>query len=295
MQGAQPVSGEGDGTTNSGTTNSGTTKRWFDQVEDVVIDTSVAHPARRYDYLLGGKTNYAADRASGDAILAVHPQAGIDTRENRKFLSRVVTTLAREHGITQFLDIGTGIPSAGNTHEVAQRIHPAARVLYVDNDPVVLAHARALMSGTPDGATAFILADLRRPEDILDHPQLTQVLDLSQPVALMLIFVLHFLVDADQPKRIVSQLVQALPAGSFLAVSHAASDLLPPATTSELTTVASTSAFGPFRARTRAEVADFFTGLDLLTPGIVPVNQWRHPHPQPDRPVGAYAALARIP
>src|SRR3954468_17774137 len=191
---------------------------WDDQVE---IDRSVAHPARRYNYWLGGTDNFEADRISGDAAAAAFPTVRISAMENRRFIRRAVTYLVNEAGIRQFLDIGTGIPSADNVHEVAQAIDPKARVVYVDNDPIILAHARRLLSNTPDGgATAYIHADLRDPDAILGHPDLRATLDLTKPVGLMLIAVVPFLTDADDPHGKVTHLTKALPPGSHLAMSH---------------------------------------------------------------------------
>jgi SAM-dependent methyltransferase len=261
------------------------------------IDTSVVHPARRYDYWLGGKTNFAADRASGDAIAAEFPQIRTAVRENRRFLQRAVAYLARDAGIRQFLDIGTGLPSADNTHEVAQAEDPRCRVVYVDNDPIVLAHARALLTSDPGGATAYLEADLRSPRSILAHPDLLRTLDLRQPVALMLVAVLHFLHDSDDPYGLVAQLVDALPPGSYLAISHATNDFMPSAAIAGL---AATVAREQFQPRSQAEVARFFTGLGLVPPGIVPTGQWRlgqSPAPGPDpspTDAAAYAAIALI-
>src|SRR4051794_5747713 len=193
----------------------------------IVIDTSLAHPARRYDYLLGGKTHYAADRESADAIESAFPGIRIAALENRRFLRRAVTMLAGTYGIDQFLDIGTGIPSPGNTHEVAQSVLPHARVLYVDNDPVVLAHSQALLTSSGAGRTAYIEADLRRPAEILEHPALRSTLDLNRPVGLIIVAVLHFLPDSDRPQQLIDQIVAALPAGSFLVLSHGTWDFMP--------------------------------------------------------------------
>ncbi|MEJ2577688.1 MAG: SAM-dependent methyltransferase [Kineosporiaceae bacterium] len=193
---------------------------------ELAFDTSVPHPARRYDYWLGGKDNFAADRASGDAIEAVFPTIRVTAVENRRFLARAVRFLTAEVGIDQFLDVGTGIPTANNTHEVAQQVNPAATVVYVDNDPIVLAHARALLNSHPNGATAYIDADLRQPETILTDPALAATLDLSRPVALMLVSVMHFFPDQDEPHAIVHQLAQALPADSYLVLSHASGDFV---------------------------------------------------------------------
>ena len=179
------------------------------------IDTTVPHPARRYNYWLGGKDNFQADRESGDAMAAAFPTIRTSALENRRFLQRAVGYLAREAGIRQFLDIGTGIPTANNTHEVAQAVAPESRVVYVDNDPIVLAHARALLTSSPEGATAYIDADLRDPEKILAHPELQRTIDLSQPVGLMLVAVLHFVPDGDDPYALVRRLLDALPAGQL--------------------------------------------------------------------------------
>jgi hypothetical protein len=238
---------------------------------ELAFDTSVAHPARRYDYWLGGKDNFAADRASGDAIVEVFPTIRVTAVENRRFLGRAVAFLAGEAGVDQFLDIGTGIPAADNTHEVAQRVNPAARVVYVDNDPIVLAHARALLTSHPHGVTAYIDADLRDPGSIIDDPALTSTLDLSRPVALMLVAVMHFVPDQNQPHDLVRRLTAALPAGSYLVLSHATGDFVHSGTVDEGRAI-----LGPqFRFRTREEVARFFDGHDLVPPGLVPVPEWR--------------------
>jgi hypothetical protein len=237
---------------------------------ELAFDTSVAHPARRYDYWLGGKDNFAADRESGDAIAAVFPTIRVAAVENRRFLARAVAFLAGEAGIDQFLDIGTGIPTANNTHEVAQRINPSARVAYVDNDPIVLAHARALLATHPRGATAYIDADLREPGSILDDPVLSTALDLSRPVALMLVAVMHFIPDQDDPHALLRRLTAALPAGSYLVLSHATGDFV------ELGPVDQGRAIlGPqFQFRTREQVSRFFDGHELIPPGIVPIPDW---------------------
>jgi hypothetical protein len=262
------------------------------------VDVTVAHPARRYDYWLGGKDNFPADRASGDAVAAAFPTIRTAVVENRRFLGRAVSYLAGEAGIDQFLDIGTGIPAADNTHEVAQRINPAARVVYVDNDPIVLAHARALLtSAHADGATAYIDADLREPETILADSALARTLDLSRPVALMLVAVLHFVFDEDGAYDLVHRLVSALPAGSLLVMSHATNDFMPPELLADVEAV--TRSQGGYRPRTREEFARFFDGYDLLPPGLVPVVDWRadgEPEPRPTaQDAGMYAAIARIP
>lgn len=259
------------------------------------FNPTVAHPARVYDYWLGGKDHFAADRALGDAITAIVPTTLAGTRANRAFLSRAVGYLVREAGIRQFLDIGTGIPAAGNVHEVAQSIAPESRVLYVDNDPAVLTHARALMRSHPAGATAFILADLREPDRILADPALRATLDLGQPVALMLIAVLHFVSDADDPHRIVAELVDALPSGSYLTISHLTLDFdLEEAAAAK---AAEKGSGVEYVLRSHAEVAAFFAGLDLMDPGVVPLMAWRPDNGTPEDPRAArlYAAMGRKP
>ncbi|MHA6765531.1 SAM-dependent methyltransferase [Streptacidiphilus sp. PAMC 29251] len=183
------------------------------------IDTSVPHPARMYDYYLGGKDNFPADREAAEKVIAAGVHARDFARANRAFLGRVIRFLA-EQGITQFLDIGTGIPAVGNTHEVAQQTNPAARVVYVDNDPIVLTHARALMAGHGQGATTVIQADLRDPAAILAHPKVRAAIDFDRPVGLILVAVLHFIRDEENPDAITKLLRDALPSGSFLAISH---------------------------------------------------------------------------
>src|SRR5580658_448921 len=187
------------------------------------LDTTVAHSARVHDYWLGGKDNFAADRAAGDAVMEAYPGIVMSVRANRAFLARAVRFLAAEAGIRQFLDIGTGIPASNNTHEVAQAVAPGARVVYVDYDPVVLLHGRALLKGSGEGALDYIDADLRDPQAIL--AQAAKTLDFSRPVAVMLIAIMHLIVDADDPYGLVGQLMAAVPAGSYLALSQVASDI----------------------------------------------------------------------
>ncbi|MBM0231314.1 SAM-dependent methyltransferase [Micromonospora sp. STR1_7] len=258
------------------------------------IDTSVAHPARRYNYLLGGKDNFAADRQSGDALAAAMPTIRLAAVENRLFLQRAVRFLAL-HGVRQFLDIGTGIPTADNTHEVAQAIDPSARVVYVDNDPIVLAHARALLSSTPEGRTAYLDADLREPERILSHPDLRTTLDLTQPVALMLVAILHFIRDDEAPRSILNRLVAALPSGSYVVASHVTWEYLSPEVTAKLE---ANNHDGRFQARTTEQFAGLLDGLDLVEPGIVSVARWRAddaPQPRPSvQDVSFNGAVARV-
>jgi hypothetical protein len=243
-----------------------------DQEEQVDFDTSVAHIARVYDYWLGGKDNFEADRIAGEEALAAYPDLVSSVRANRAFLARGVRFLAGEAGVRQFLDIGTGIPSANNTHEVAQDVAPASRVMYVDNDPIVLAHARALLVGRPEGTTDYLDADLRETEKILD--QARGLLDFSQPVAVMLVAVLHLIGPEDHPHSIVSQLMDAVPPGSYLLLSHVASDIEPEKMAEmgkRLNRLLAQKGF----YRNQAEVTQFFTGLELLEPGVVPVQHWR--------------------
>ena len=262
------------------------------------LDTSVPQPARRYNYWLGGKDNFAIDRASGDEIAKVFPTVRTMAIENRRFLQRATGFLAREVGIRQFLDIGTGLPTADNTHEVAQAIAPEARVVYVDNDPMVLVHARALLTSSPQGKTTYIEADLREPDKILAHPQLHNTLDLSQPVGLMLIAVLHFIHGHGAAAPIVRHLLDALPAGSYLVASNATKDFSPPhvaAAYDEMIATGRTDAW----PRDRAEFAELFDGLDLMEPGIVAVSEWRaeaEPKPRPvPAEVAVYGAVGRKP
>src|ERR1700733_2193287 len=185
------------------------------------IDTSKPHAARIYDYLLGGKDHFAVDRETAEKGIKLIPTGRTAARENRSFLGRAVRYLVAEAGIRQFLDIGAGLPSANNVHEVAQAVTPSCRVVYVDNDPLVLAHARALLTSSPEGKTAYIHADLRDPEKILADPATVATLDFTKPVALMLVAILHFIPDSDEPRRIVATLLDALPPGSYLVASHA--------------------------------------------------------------------------
>jgi S-adenosyl methyltransferase len=242
------------------------------------FDITVANQARIYDYLLGGKDNFAADRAAVDAVLQVAPALGFTARANRAFLGRAVRFLAAEAGIRQFLDIGTGIPTAGNTHQVAQAIAPESRVVYVDYDPVVLAHARALLTSHEAGATAYIDADLRDTGAILG--QAAELLDFSQPVAVTMLMILHVIPDSDDPHALVAKVLGALPAGSYLAVSHLGSDLLEPEAKQGFQNVVSRSAQQQYIGRDREQMLRFFAGLDLVDPGLVRVEEWR-PDPDP--------------
>ena len=237
------------------------------------FDTSVAHQARVYDYLLGGKDNYASDRAATEAWLKIDPELPFTARANRAFLGRVVRYLTAEAGIRQFLDIGTGIPTAGNTHQVAQAIAPETRVVYVDYDPIVLAHARALLISDETGATDYIDADLRDTDTIL--AQAAELLDFSKPVAVTLLAILHAIPDADDPYAIVAKLLDAVPAGSYLVLSHAGADLLDRGKQEELKDVADRMIQNRITYRDREQVARFFDGTDLVAPGLVRVEEWR--------------------
>ncbi|MFC7532328.1 SAM-dependent methyltransferase [Actinoplanes sp. GCM10030250] len=266
--------------------------------EHATIDTSTPHPARRYNYWLGGKDNFAADRESGDQIARAFPTVVTAARSNRAFLRRAVRYLA-ENGIRQFLDIGTGLPVPDNTHEIAQRVAPAARVLYVDNDPIVLTHARALLRGHPRGRTGYLEADVSTPRTILASPELAATLNLDRPVALLLVAVLHFIRDDDQALTIVKQLLGALPSGSYLVISHATMDFAAPAehqVYEQMYAEGRTDA----RARPKSQISCFFEGLDIVAPGIVTVNDWRAEDlDDPDRPTSAevaiYGAVGRVP
>jgi S-adenosyl methyltransferase len=244
-----------------------------DQAGSLPFDTSVAHQARCYDYMLGGKDNYAADRAAVDAWLEIDPDVLFTARANRAFLGRAVRYLAAEAGIRQFLDIGTGIPTSGNTHQVAQAVAPESRVVYADYDPVVLAHARALLSSTDAGATEYIDADLRDTEKILD--QASRLLDFTKPVAITLLTILHAIPDSDDPQRIVGKLLDAVPPGSFLVVSHWGSDFLSQEKRDGLKDVTDRMVQQPLTPRSREQVTRFFAGTDLIEPGLVRVEEWR--------------------
>jgi hypothetical protein len=239
------------------------------------FDTTVSHPARVYDYWLGGKDNYEADREVGDQVADIVPGIRRTARANRAFLRRAVEHLAGEAGIRQFLDIGTGLPTAENTHEVAQRVAPESRVVYVDNDPIVLVHARALLDTTPEGATAYIQADAQETELILRQAAAT--LDFSQPVAVMILAVTHLISDAGNPGGIVSRLMDAVVPGSYLALSAATNDFDTDRVNQATGEFNSARVATQFTPRTHAEISRYFDGLDLLDPGLVPVARWRAP------------------
>jgi S-adenosyl methyltransferase len=260
------------------------------------LDTSRPHPARMYDYFLGGKDHYEADRLAAERIVANNADAAIGAKVNRMFMHRAIRWLAAEAGIRQFLDVGTGIPTEPNLHQVAQEAAPDARVVYTDNDPVVLTHARALLRSTPEGRTAYLQADVREPEKILGAPELREVLDLGRPVALSMIALLHFVPDDLGAQAIVGTLMDALPSGSYLVISHGTADFAPELVRQAIQVYRE----GGMRlqARSRDELAVFFEGMDLVEPGIVPSHRWK---PDPDGPFagitdaqgGGYGAVAR--
>jgi hypothetical protein len=236
------------------------------------FDTSVAHQARIYDYWLGGKDNFAADRKAAEEAFAAYPGVVTGARANRQFLARAVRHLAVDAGIRQFLDIGTGIPTADNTHEVAQAAAPESRVVYVDYDPVVLIHARALLASNDEGLVDYLDADLRDTDAILE--QASRTLDFSRPVAIMLIAILHAIGDDDDPYRIVTALMDAMPPGSYLALSHVASDI-DPEQIAEATARLNQLSHQHFTLRDHVQVLRFFDRLELLEPGVVRVEEWR--------------------
>ena len=256
------------------------------------LDTTVAHSARVYDYWLGGKDNFAADRAAAEQVIEVRPAIRGDVRQNRAFLGRAVRYLAGQAGIRQFLDIGTGLPSANNTHEVAQSVAPDSRIVYVDNDPIVLVHARALLTSTAQGATAYLDADLHQPAKIIAEAAAT--LDFAQPVALMLVAVLHHVPDSDDPAGIIATLRGALPPGSHLVISHPAADVQVDAVTEVARRYNAMVPVGQTR-RTREQVAAFFGDWQILEPGVVQTPQWRPDPglPRHQSPVPMWAGVAR--
>jgi hypothetical protein len=262
------------------------------------IDITKPHTARIYDYLLGGKDNFAADRTVGEQSIKAWPGIRVAARENRAFVGRAVRYLATEAGIDQFLDIGSGLPTASNVHEIAQAVNPSARVVYVDNDPIVHAHSRALLISSPEGECAYIHADLRAPEKILGSPALRETLDFSRPIALILAAVLHFLSDEEKPGRIIGTLVDALPPGSYVAATHGTLEYHEPGGLD-----GSLQAYlrGGMATHTR-DSGEFgrlvFAGLELVSPGIVLMSEWR-PDADGPRPlaseVGGNAGVARKP
>jgi hypothetical protein len=238
------------------------------------LRTDVPHAARLYDYFLGGKDNFAADREAAAKVLEIFPGVAVGAQANRRFLGRAVR-FAADLGIRQYLDIGTGIPAAGNTHEIAQSVAPDSRVVYVDNDPIVLAHARALLHGTPEGRTAYLDADFRDGQRILSAPETVGLIDFTQPVALLIVALLHFIPDEDGPGEIVEQYKAAMPPGSVLIMSHATADLVDDPEESRAVVRTYTGAGVSLTVRSRDRFTEFLRGWDVVEPGIVPVSEWR--------------------
>ncbi|HEY1665111.1 MAG TPA: SAM-dependent methyltransferase [Trebonia sp.] len=261
------------------------------------IDTSRPHPARMYDYYLGGKNHFAADRETADKVIAAMPGVRTGPRENRAFLGRAVRYLAAEAGIRQFLDIGTGLPATNSVHEVAQAVAPDARVVYVDSDPLVLVHARALLTSAPEGQTAYIQADLRDPGEILSSPVVRSVLDFSEPIALMLVAVLHFVGDEHKPAELVATLRDALAPGSFLVASHVTAEHNPAGSAAGQRAYRGGGV--SMRPRDSDEFAEIaFAGLELVPPGIVLVSEWGRSDSGPLPPaneINAYCGVAYKP
>jgi len=261
-----------------------------DDIAGTAIDTTVPHSARIWNYWLGGKDNFAVDRAAGDQFSAIYPGIVDIARADRQFLGRVIRFLAGDAKVRQFLDVGTGLPTADNTHEVALRVAPDARVVYVDNDPLVLAHARALLVGSPDGATSFVNADMTDPGAVLREA--AELLDLTQPVALTFMGVLGHVVDYAQAKAIVTGLLDGLPSGSYLSINDSinTSEAL-----EEALRVYEASGAVPYRTRSPEQFAGYFDGLELTDPGLVPVIDWR-PDPDTYRPdIPQIGAVGRKP
>jgi O-methyltransferase involved in polyketide biosynthesis len=255
------------------------------------FDVTVPSSARIWNYWVGGKDHFAADREAADKVVAAMPSLPLIAKAVRRFLIDIVRTLTVDHGIRQFLDIGTGLPTADNTHEVAQRAAPESRIVYVDNDPLVLAHAKALLVSAPEGKTDYVPADLRDTDEILSVAART--LDFGQPVAVMLLAILHFMPDADDPYRIVKQLLDPLPAGSFLVICHAADDIRSDQVANAKLRY-NESGPAQMNPRNRTEIARFFAGLDLVGPGVVPVAEWLG-EDDGDSPLAAYVGVARKP
>ena len=245
---------------------------WTEAEKDMMegIDTTVPHSARIWNHWLGGKDNYPVDRAAGEAFLKAYPGMAAEARANRQFLARAIGYLVTEAGVGQFLDIGTGLPTADNTHEIAQRLNPASRIVYVDNDPLVLAHARALLTSTPEGVTDYIDADLHDPDTILDAA--AKILDFSEPIAVILSGIMGHIADDEGPHAIVSRLMDRLPSASYLmlqdgtTVSQANADALEDY--NESGAIA-------YHLRAPEEIVRYFDGLDVVEPGVIPIQQWR--------------------
>ena len=261
-------------------------------VRDARVNTQVPHSARLWNYWLGGKDNFASDRAAGDEIARQLPSIIDLAVADRAFLGRMVRHLVADQGIRQILDIGTGLPTADNTHQVAQAIAPDTRVVYVDNDPLVLVHARVLLTSTPEGVTEYIDADLNDPETIIAAAR--ETLDLSRPVAVTLLGILHFIRDDDAAREVVARLVADLPSGSYLAIAHGCHDINREAA-DRIVSYWNEHGTPKIVYRSSAEIARFFDGLDLLEPGVVPCSRWRPGPGDPDIDVNQYCGVARKP
>ncbi|WP_119295139.1 SAM-dependent methyltransferase [Streptomyces sp. YIM 130001] len=271
--------------------------------ERPVIDTSKPHSARVYDWFLDGKDNYPVDEELARQILAIEPQAKRSAQHNRWFMHRAIRRLGRDMGVRQFLDVGTGIPTEPNLHRIAQDVAPASRVVYADNDPIVLAHAAALLRGTSEGATEYVQADVRDPEAILQ--QAGTVLDFGRPIAVSVIALMHFIADEDGAFEVVKTLVDALAPGSFLVLSQLTAEFNPEAVNRSVRTYGAGGV--TLVPRSRAEVGRFFDGLELLEPGLVPVDEWHRSDDEGGEdgedggradsggPVPLYAAVGRKP
>ncbi|MFH8883371.1 SAM-dependent methyltransferase [Streptomyces californicus] len=259
------------------------------------LASSRAHSARVYDYILGGKDHYAADVEAGDAMVRHWPALPVHMLENRRFMHRAARYLAEERGVRQFLDVGTGLPTSPNLHEIVQEVAPESHVVYVDNDPIVLAHARALLESSPEGATAYVDANMHDPEAILESPEFRELIDLERPVGLMVIGIMHFILPPDD-RRLVQRLLDPLPSGSYLAMTIGTGDFAP----QEVGRVAEEyrQQGMPMALRDRATAASFFDGLELLDPGVTQVHTWR-PGPEQDgvdgTDIAMYGAVARKP
>ncbi|GLW34685.1 SAM-dependent methyltransferase [Actinoplanes regularis] len=258
--------------------------------QDSGLDTGVPHSARLWNYWLGGKDNFASDRAAGDEIARRFPSIVDLAVADRAFLRRVVRHLVEQEGIRQILDIGTGLPTGDNTHQVAQSIAPDTRIVYVDNDPLVLVHARALLTSTAEGATDYIEADLNDPEGILREAART--LDFSKPVAVTLLGIVHFILDDEESRDVVRRLVGALPSGSFLTIAHGCHDINR-AEADDIVTFWNEHGTPKIVYRGSAEIARYFDGLELLPPGVVPCSRWRPEPGDPDLDVNQYCGVAR--
>jgi S-adenosyl methyltransferase len=261
-------------------------------MNEFALNPAVPNVARMYDYMLGGKDNYAADRDAVDEMLSRSPDARTLATDNRGFLRRAVRFLAGEAGITQFVDIGAGLPTTENTHEAAHSVAPGARVLYVDNDPVVITHASAILAKSSKGVSV-LNADLRQPWRILTHLRNSDLFEPGQPTAVLLVAILHFIHDVDDPYGIIAGLMDAMPPGSYLVISHATADCAREDEIRRVQQVYGRSS-APLALRSREKIAKFFDGLDLVEPGIVSVSQWRQSWPSRKRTLG-YGGVARKP